>query len=247
MGEPRTDGDSPSNFNSFSSLPADFGKDLHQTFPGPPPDFGKTSPDKLLVFIVSSLATSFKAIPSDHVEEQLECNEHSAALSSLSPPVCLLSSPPPTNAHVFDVRTWHRSHQAAKFSPPHVCVTPKHDVRLSLFFVARTQCSRTPALYSAVLPSRPISHNILRFDQPMDTSQTSHPIQESHSNFNVAKKNASRKLEVHMEPAMTCKAQKNAVSISWRGTLCHAPKKRKNHIQFTITTLMLTNPKMPHQ
>ena len=32
------------------------------------------------------------------------------------------------------MRACHRSHQAAKFSPPHVCVTPKHDVRLSLFF-----------------------------------------------------------------------------------------------------------------
>ena len=97
----------------------------------------------------------------------------SAALSSLSPPVC---PPPssPTSARVFDVRTWHRSHQAAKFSPPHVCVTSMHDVRsVAVFFVASTRCSGTQALYPAVLPSRPVSHNILRFDQPMDTSQTS--------------------------------------------------------------------------
>ena len=67
----------------------------------------------------------------------------SAALSSLSPPV----SPHPTYAPVFDVRTWHRSHQSAKFSPPQVCVTPKHDVRLSLFFVTRTRCPGTKALY----------------------------------------------------------------------------------------------------
>ena len=69
----------PNKIKSFSrhsqDLPADSGKDLPQTFPGPPPDFGKT-------FIVSSSATSFKAIPSDRVEEQLECNEYSAALSS---------------------------------------------------------------------------------------------------------------------------------------------------------------------
>ena len=71
------------------------------------------------------------------------------------------------------------------------CVTPKHDVRKSLFFVVRTRCSGTQALYPAVLPSRPISHNILRFDQPMDTSQTSHPIQQSHSNFTVAIKRSA--------------------------------------------------------
>ena len=46
MGEPRTDGDSPNNLKSFPrpslDLPADFGKDLPQTFPGPPPGVGKT-------------------------------------------------------------------------------------------------------------------------------------------------------------------------------------------------------------
>ena len=44
---------SPNNLKSFPrhslDLPADFGKDLSQTFPGPPPDFGKTFSDKLLV------------------------------------------------------------------------------------------------------------------------------------------------------------------------------------------------------
>ena len=113
---------------------------------------------------------------------------------------------PPPNAHVFAVRTWHRSHQAAKFSPAHVCVTSKHEVRWSLFFVARTRCSRTQALYPKVPPSRTFLHNVLRFDQPMDTSPTSHAIQQSHRNFNVAIKRSacSRGLAVGLANTPCC-------------------------------------------
>ena len=95
------------------------------------------------------------------------------------------------------MRAWHRSHQAAKFSPPHVCVSLKHDVRLSLL---------KQALCTAVPPSRQISQNILRFDQPMDTSQTSHSIRQSHSNFSVAIKRSawSRGLAVGLTDTSCC-------------------------------------------
>ena len=176
MGEPRTHGDSPNNLKSF---------------PGPPPDFGRPSPINCwfrCVLLSHQLQSCTKR---SHVEGQLECDEYSAALSSLSPPVCppppsptpttttttitTTTSPLPTNAHVFDVRTWHRSHQAAKFSLPHVCVTPKHDVRLSLFLspapdVQEHKRSTPRCCHQGQY------HNILRSDHPMDTSQTSHGI-----------------------------------------------------------------------
>ena len=66
-------------------------------------------------------------------------------------------------------------------------------------------CSGTQALYPAVLPSRSISHNILRFYHPMDTSQTSHLVQQSHSNFNVAiKRSACRGLVVGLTNTSCC-------------------------------------------
>ena len=101
----------------------------------------------------------------------------------------------------------HRTdHSGGEVLSSHVCVTSKHDVRLSLFFVDRIRCSRSQALYSAVPPFRPISHNILRFDQPMDTLQTSHSIQQSHSNFNVAIKRfaCSRGLAVGLTNTSCC-------------------------------------------
>ena len=148
-----------------------------------------------------------------HVEEQLECNECSAALSSLSPPVCPLPpSPPssssPTNAHVLDVRTWHGSHHASKFSPSALLrhLTQARCPLVPSLFFAHPTLRNTSAQPPAMLPSRGISHNILRFDQPMDTSQTSHPIQQRHSNFNVAIKRSacSRGLGVGLTNTSCC-------------------------------------------
>ena len=98
----------------------------------------------------------------------------SAAHSLLSPPVCPLS----TNAHVFDVRTWHRSHQEAKFSPPHVCVTPKHDVRLSLFFCRPHPMFRNTSalLRGAAIKANITQHSALRPADGHITNIAPHPV-----------------------------------------------------------------------
>ena len=75
--------------------------------------------------------------------------------------------------------------------------------------------------------------------------------------FDTVVKHARRKLETHMESAMLCKGERNSekktlnhsMSTSWGGNLeqkhswetPHAPKKKKNQIQFMLTKLMLTN------
>ena len=86
----------------------------------------------------------------------------------------------------FDVRTMARIMSSGEVLSTARLRDPQARCPLVAIFVAGTRCSGTHALYSAVLPPRPISHNILLFDQTMDTSQASHAIQQGHSNFNVA-------------------------------------------------------------
>ena len=58
------------------------------------------------------------------------------------------------------VRTWHRSHQAAKFSPPHVCVTPQARCPLVAIF-----CRLHPMFRNTSAPPRgaTIKANITTF------------------------------------------------------------------------------------
>ena len=146
---------------------------------------------------MSSLAASFKAIPSDRLEVQFECSEYTAALSSLSPPVC----PHTTNAHAFDVRTWHRSHQAASAR------LRDHQARCPLVAIF---CRPHPMYRNTSAPPRGATtkanitqHFALR---PADGHITNIAPQQSHSNFNVAIKRSvcSRGLVVGLANTSCC-------------------------------------------
>ena len=95
---------------------------------------------------------SFKAIPIDRMWKSSWSAMESAA------PVC-----PSTNAYVFDdVRTWYRSHQAAKFSP--------HPLIRSSLHVNMTACAPPLHPHRELWQSRHelpcCCHQVLRHDAP---------------------------------------------------------------------------------
>ena len=179
MGEPRTDGDSPNNGKSFPKpsleLPADVGKDLHQTFP----ILKRPSPINCWFHCV-------KAFPSDRTWKSSW-----SAMKKVPPFLhCFRQFAPPTNAHVFDERTWLPSTMSAC----RYFLSPAPDVQEHKRSTPR--CHHQGQYHTTFCAST----------SRWDTSQTSHSIQQSHSKFDVAIKRSacSRGLAVGLNNTSCC-------------------------------------------
>ena len=183
----------------------DFGKDL----PWTSSQFWKDLPRLIVGFVVSSSATSVTAIPSDRRWK----SSWSAMIIvppflHLRPPVCAPApSPPPPRMHMCLMCAHSKDHIKRRSSLlPYVCVTPKYDCPLvAIFCRPHPMFRNTSAQHrGATIKANITQHSVLR---PADGHITNiAPLQQSHSNFNVAIKRSacSRGLAVGLTNTSCC-------------------------------------------